>query len=503
VKGSWKTPVALIILMRFSTWAFMSTAKYINPDTRRALAAWPPSRVVAVGALVPTTIAVGWLCASKPTVAVALGAALFVTFCVVRSPVAILGFVFAALASEWLFEANQAGIITFSSRVGSVVTWSIILLIAALPVWMSRRHLLAPGVMAGVGIYSLGLAFSVAVDAVNGNNGNIVSGLEALAVATIPFSLAVCLQVTKSNTGLRLVALYVLVEGIYCAFQLGELRFNTGTTQLFIVGNQYRWWDSRALWGTFAAAGNHAFANSLALCCAVTLPWAFYGSRGRMRTVLAVVSGLAILLVLMSLARAPVLSLIVVVGLTFIFRSRRSRVLPGMIVLIVAGIAVQSSQFAELAARAHLDTSSQQRLTIYQAVTSAPPSSFIFGQGFGTASKFDSVITTVKAPGNEPSGPATEDLFLRRLVEGGMLGLLSLLAFFGLLLREGTRRVSDHSGQVWRLALRCFTLALIVQSLTSDTLIFQQEGAVAWLLLGVIAAGLMQAGDVPVRVDHK
>jgi len=481
----------------------MSTAKYTSPDARRVLAAWPSSRVVAVGAVVTTAIAVGWLSTSKPTVAAAFGAALLVTLCVVRPPVAILGFMVAALTSEWLFEASQAGIITFSSRVGSVVTWSIILFIAALPVWMSQRHQLASRVTAGVGIYLLGLAFSVGVDAVSGNGGNIVSGLEALAITTVPFSLAVCLQVTKRNTGLRLVILYIFVEGIYCAFQLSELRFNTGTTQLFIVGNQYRWWDSRALWGTFAASGNHSFANSLALCCAVTLPWAFYGSRGRMRTLLAVSSSLAILLVLMSLARAPVLSLIVIVVLTLIFRSKRSRVVPGMIVLIAAGIAIQSSQFGELAARAHLDTSSQQRLTIYQAVTSAPPSSFIFGQGFGSASKFDSGLTTVKAPGNQPSGPATENLFLRRLVEGGILGLLSILAFFGLLLREGTQRVSNHSGQVWRLALRCFTLALIVQSLTSDTLIFQQEGTTAWLLLGVIAAGLMQARDKPIRADHQ
>src|SRR5207248_9142001 len=83
-----------------------------------------------------------------------------------------------------------------------------------------------------------------------------------------------------------------------------------------------------------------------------------------------------------------------------------------------------------------------------------------------------------------------ENLFLRRLVEGGLVGVATLFAFLALLARESFTAAPNSSDRIWRVALRALVAAPVIQSLTSDTLFFDQDAAVFAVYSGLIGAGL-------------
>ena len=91
--------------------------------------------------------------------------------------------------------------------------------------------------------------------------------------------------------------------------------------------------------------------------------------------------------------------------------------------------------------------------------------------------------------------PPSENLYVRRLVEGGVLGLVALLVFLGLLLKESYARSANATAQTWRLALRGAVVALAIQSFFADTLMFPQWAAIFYLIVG--AAGAALALDEP------
>src|SRR5204863_294728 len=87
----------------------------------------------------------------------------------------------------------------------------------------------------------------------------------------------------------------------------------SGCPPPFRSGNDTRWWDSRALFGTFALTGNKAFGNSLVLLGAVLLPWALIGTSRRIKAVASAGCTVIAICVVLSLARSAVLSLVALI----------------------------------------------------------------------------------------------------------------------------------------------------------------------------------------------
>src|SRR5207249_1508560 len=132
-------------------------------------------------------------------------------------------------------------------------------------------------------VFAIGTIFSAAVAGVFGNWLGVWNGLQAAAISLGAVWITLILRSSRSNSaGVGLILALVLAETAYACVQLFHLRFDVGPVSWSTLGNATRWWDSRALYGTFALSGNKSFGNSLVLFGAIVLPFALMGPSRRL-----------------------------------------------------------------------------------------------------------------------------------------------------------------------------------------------------------------------------
>lgn len=426
----------------------------------------------------------------------------------------VIGFGIAAFASEWFYASHTADLVPLSPRATSVAAWSLVVLLAAglrisqkrrLPAELFRR-LWAVAIL----VYAASLALSVAIAVIRtGTLSPAWNGAQAIVIALAAIPIAILIGDRVRIAGAILFGLLAL-ELLYSAVQLAYLPAATGTTNWVTVGNATRWWDASALFGTFATTGKNFYANSLALCGAALLPWALY-SRSLRTRLMAGVTGLAIAYaVILSLSRGALLSLIVAAVVVVAVRWRApSRVslaalLIGVAFLLAAAWVVPPvrTHIRAIQHRGVVDESARLRFQIWKETLQAP-GSLLAGEGFARA-----YIVTRRAkasrevPAAYRGGAATENLFLRRLVEGGAVGLAALVAAFALLFMQAVRRAQTALGETWRVSILAVVAALFVQSLTSDTIFLDQQAAVFALTLGLAGAAIERerSSEPPARI---
>ena len=480
-------------------------------------------------AVVPVALVVAALLSAiatryPPALAGVAGVGLLLT--VLRSPrLLVLGFGVAAFTAAWFFMAAQEGLLATPSRATSVSTWALVVLAAGtlvrpLPV-LPRRLVLA------LGINAAALALSVPVAAVRSATVlPLWTGFQGIAIALAP--LGVMALVVKSSasaplstaadgvptrvrsaavTGLTVVAVLLSLECLYSLIQFTLLDVEATGSGPFTVGNSIRWWNWNALWGTFATTGKNAYGGAMALMAAVLLAWGAVGPAGHLRRLLYLApAGLAGGLVILSQSRSAVLSLILAAALVTVARRSIPLVtLCAVVVVTVLFLPATSQSLRFLQQRGLNDSDAQARRQVWEKLLTDRNTSLLIGEGYNAITR---VTGRVGAAGLAYSAetfeapPPAENLFIRRLVEGGALGLLAFLVFLVLILRETFARSTTAEGRAARLALRCATAALIVQSLFADTLMFAQWAAVYGLLLGVLGGVLAVEQIPPVSEDR-
>jgi O-antigen ligase len=456
--------------------------------------AWNRS-LLAAGTVAASMLA-GWALAREPVSGAALGGLLAVggaAVAVARPRVALAGFGVAAFASEWFFEAARQGRISLPSAATSVATWSALAWLAAAAfAWRRPGGLAAltlPAVRRATLIYASGVALEVLIAIGHGVPGSSWEGAQAVLIATVPIPLMAILATQGERWAVRFVVAAFAAEVLFGLAQRGSLEYGSSGSWL-TLGDAGRWWDSRAIFGTFASSGNHAYGNILVFAAAILLPLAINAPSRRGRTVAWLLFALTAFAVVLSLSRASVLSLAVVVAVVA-FGRRGGKAFAAVAVAVVLVVAVPSLSHAvaDVQQRGVVDQSVQNRLTIWRALVDKPSSSWLLGDGYGQATTATFTRGVVVKHAGTSAGATTDNFYLRRIVEGGVVGLLTLLGFLFVLLRESFRR----SG-LWALALRALVAALAVQSVTSDTLFFDQQLAAFALVLAVVAVGLRSAG---------
>jgi hypothetical protein len=467
--------------------------------------------LLGVGGIVASVMA-GSMAAVSPHAVLAVTAIVIASLLVRWPSLLVVAFGVSALLSEFFAAAAEGGFVTAPTYASSVATWALLLGLAGMfgAAQITFRDRLSNSVVVrAVVVLTLGTMFSTAVAAVLGNRVGAWNGLQSSAVLLGAIAIMSVLVGRRSASfGLLLIIWLIAGEALYGVIQLLHLRFDVGPGGWWTLGNEVRWWDSRAMYGTFSLTGNKAFANSMVLLGAVILPWALLGQSRRIRFAALTGFGAVALCVVLSLARSGVISLIIVAAVVASAMGRiRIVALGAVIAATIYMLPPTHAAVVNFGQRGLDDRSAQTRVKIWRDLVDAPSSSWLIGDGYGSAPS----VTAARGlgslnPQSGRGGPATENLFIRRIVEAGLIGFGTLVAFVLLLGREALAKSGSLVARTWRISLRGLLAAFVFQSLTSDTLIFDQSAAVFALCLGVIGAGLardVEGATAPAAADMR
>lgn len=426
---------------------------------------------------VAVSVGAGFAAATSPSTVAILVAAVAVCAALLRPRLILAGFAMAAFLAEWLFDAHRVGYIPIPSPVASVATWAI-LLIAAAYLTVKVRFTVAD---LAVAIYTGGVAFTVLVGAIRGVGGSYY-GVQSILLAATPVAVgAIITNRWTINGAVRALAWLTIAEAVYSLIQKTQLRFGT-SYGFFTIGSDTRWWSSSAVYGTFTTEGTHVFGRAAVLLMAALLPWAIRSDDRGLRRLCLVASGLIGCCVLLSEARAALLSAALVVLLAVhAARSVKAALLLALCAAVIYPVAAHSIH--QLQARGVLDHSANVRLAIWDQLSNHPSPAWLVGTGYNSVGpELTAAGIMVVQPGKSKT---TDNLYFRKIIEGGLIGLGSLVAFLFMLARVGWRSTTTGA-----LMARGLVVAVGVQSLTSDALFFDEAMAVAALCLGLLAATL-------------
>lgn len=475
-----------------------------RPPRRRGRAlrpALPPAFSAAAALLLLLGLAMAWL---PEAVAVAVALAVLITL-LLKPSVAIAGYCFAAVFAEWGYEAHRTGLLRIPSTSTAVVTWSIVVLLAC---WLASvrsdvpfRATVHPRLTRLLGLFSLATAISVAVDAAVFGSNTVWSGTKGVIDLLAPIGLmSLFTRCKRRSVGLTAILSVATIECLYGLVQISKLQFGP-TQSWFTVGTALRWWDSRAMFGTFASTGNHSFANALVFLTAVTLPWSLRGGiSARLRMWCLSTTAILVVCAILSLTRVALVGLCAVALVTLLSRKglKLTIVLP-IVIASLLGISATSGAFHLSTHRGINNESTDIRLTIWAAMVHDPRPQWLIGEGYGQVGRATTQLNvSVTAPGAAIVGPTTDNLYLRRLIEQGILGVGTLIALLVGSFRESLRPVAADV-QTWQLSLRGLIVALAVMSITSDTIFFAQEAAIFGLCFAACGSGLVRSSALMER----
>ena len=268
------------------------------------------------------------------------------------------------------------------------------------------------------------------------------------------------------------------------------------------AGASHRWWDLYSVWGPFATTGKNDLGGAVSYVAAVLGPWAIFRQRKRALRLLAV---LLVAASFWTSYEAGSRQALVAIGVTIIVtmllsRKWRPRLLPILAIptLIIAMGFVSLLRLGNPSGLPHPPNTT--RFATTRALLDHVSPMWIVGTGFNTITGISaqagiqpsSLALTQTPEASAAVGGNTDDLYLRRLIESGILGEASFLWLVYALLKEGWRhrRSLTSEGRAWAAALVGLGTALALESAVSDTLDFAQLSAVFFLLVGVAGRGL-------------
>ncbi|GAC1513635.1 MAG: hypothetical protein NVS2B16_18950 [Chloroflexota bacterium] len=449
---------------------------------------------------------VGGAVAYEPAWALAAAtAAVCAPLVLMRPTWSLLGFALSAVASEWAYDAYRVGLLPIPYRAFEVGVWAGIIVVIAATIYATTPH--GSPLKGRVRGLTLPLVAFAAATTVSVVLAGLVSGpLQVLRSAPMiplalsPLAVVVLLHATRrARAGLGLVVGILAFEVAYALLQLPRLRFGN-SFGWFTLGSENRWWDSRAVFGTFATTGNHAFADTLVVFGAVILPWAAAKNlRPRIRAALYLLYVVVVVLTALALARAALVSLACAAAITLVTRRNIAATTGVVCAILLVGFLPQTNDaLGHVYQRGIADDSAGYRLLIWQQILTHPQLQWVVGSGADSITHVTRDLGIIIPSTGDPALGATADnLYLRTIVESGIFGLGALLFLLGALFRESFAHSNTDDGIVWRRTLRAVIIALAVQSMSSDTIAIPAIAGAFACALGAIGAGLIfdrQAG---------
>ncbi|CAN2211283.1 hypothetical protein MCEMRE249_00982 [Candidatus Nanopelagicaceae bacterium] len=329
----------------------------------------------------------------------------------------------------------------------------------------------------------------------SGLNFDSLEGIKSMAASLC----GLCLVRYFSQDLIFYLRVYSYIFGTVVLFSV--FQFASGVdwqteNSFFTVGAQSRWWDLYSAWGPFALSGKNVFGVvlviSFSLLCPVLLFTSYFSTLDRILT-----SGFLLITCYLILASRSRTSIILLSANVIIILLFYSTVKKNWIPLLLLGISspLLMSLFLSRNTSWVLNLqSSVARSNSLSAAVLAPESNYFFGTGYNsifklTASTFGNSLSQAG-----DSGINVDNYFLRRLLEGGLLGLLS---FLGVIFVLGTLTVRRNSlplrAQTWSTVSLLLFIDIIFASATGDFLSFQIVNCYFFVVIAFVSGGLRGA----------
>jgi O-antigen ligase len=259
----------------------------------------------------------------------------------------------------------------------------------------------------------------------------------------------------------------------------------------FTVGAESRWWELSSAWGPFALSGKNVFGIILILSFSLLAPITFLTKMFKRfdRIYFSVILMMDIFLILLSKSRTSIILIllnIIVLALFYTAYSKNPIPLTFSILLIPL---VSGFYFYWNTSWILSNQSAIARRDSLAASLMAPDSNFLFGTGYNsifqlTASTFGKSLSQAGTRGIN-----VDNYFVRRFLEGGLLGLVSLLGILTCLvylfiIRENLGRQS----RAWGICAGLLFIDITLASSSGDFLSFQLVNCFFFLILSFIAA---------------
>ena len=327
---------------------------------------------------------------------------------------------------------------------------------------------------------------------ISGVNSETVEGLKSLA-ATLMGLLLIKHFVVDMSFFLRIYAIIFGLVVIYSFVQTGQgINWQTSNS-FFTIGASERWWDLNSTWGPFALSGKNVYGMALVLSFSLLSPHLFLSNVfGRIEKAILATALLASgYLIFVSRSRTSILLLATNVLILFLFFSwMRRNFLPFFIMLILLpsfGFILVAGNFDWLFS----SRSAAARGLSFNAAVLSPQSNYLFGSGYDsifrlTASTFGNSLSQAGK-----KGVNVDNYYLRRFLEGGLLGLFSFLSVLLALFKSylDTKILSGQQ-RVWGCCALLIFIDIGFASTSGDFLSFQIVNCIFFLCIAFIAAGL-------------
>jgi putative inorganic carbon (hco3(-)) transporter len=204
--------------------------------------------------------------------------------------------------------------------------------------------------------------------------------------------------------------------------------------------------------------------------------------------------------ILFSFSRGAYLGFLVGLVTVGLFRSRWMLAVAAVIVLgwqLLLPVAVQqrimmTTEDAEEGQQ--FDSSSQQRIELWQDAMSLFKRNPVTGTGFETYSHL----------GRVGSFRDTHNYYVKVLAEMGVIGLAWYLLLLWKVFWAGTRLFYDASDPFWRavgLGFVALLVSVMTMNLFGDRWMYQQVDGYLWILLGCVIRGLIVLHEPPAQVE--
>jgi hypothetical protein len=290
--------------------------------------------------------------------------------------------------------------------------------------------------------------------------------------------------------------LYAYLFGSIVVFSLIQVSIGINWStknSFFTVGAQERWWDLSSAWGPFALSGKNVFGVVLVLSFSFLAPIVLltkvFNRFDRIFVLLILIAD--VYLVLLSRSRTSIVLIFVNIIVLMILYTLYSRnpipiTFSFLFIPLVGGFYFVNNTSWILS-----NQSSIARGNSLSAALMAPDSNFLFGTGYNsifqlTASTFGNSLTQAGTRGIN-----VDNYFVRRSLEGGLLGLVSFLGIIACLIYIFTIRERFGSqGRVWGISAGLLSVDITIASLSGDFLSFQLVNCFFFLILALITGAL-------------
>jgi hypothetical protein len=261
---------------------------------------------------------------------------------------------------------------------------------------------------------------------------NTLEGLKIVSGILLAIAISDLLRGEKIFVFILILIIYLIQVGFGIAQLIIGISFNTPESFL-TVGVLNRWWGFDSIWGTFSLSGKNSYGICLAFCTIIIGNFAMLTSRKRLQKFLFTTMPFAVICIYFSHSRTAILCLSVFILIRFWRMLKEGKLLLFMFsVVSVFSIFLIYIIFKTAPSWVFDSRSLIARLLQQKHALESMNSNIFFGNGYNSVLSNSLNFSGSRSLINSSNiflGLSTDNFFLRRFLETGILGVMSFIYF--------------------------------------------------------------------------